>query len=46
MKERIRIDRGQRACVSSFHPDTDAPLRDECVVAVREELDLHFNSTL
>ena len=29
--------RGQRACGSAFHPDTDAPLHDECVAAVPEE---------
>ena len=39
MKERIWIRCvGQRACVSAFHPDTDPPLHDECVIAFREEL--------
>ena len=29
---------GLRACVPAFHPDTDYPLLDGCVNAVREEL--------
>ena len=35
--------RGQRVCVSAFHPDTDSALHDERVIAVREELNLHLS---
>ena len=35
--------RGQRVCVSAVHPDTVSPLHDECVNAVREELNLHLS---
>ena len=33
--------RPTRLCLS-FHPDTGAPLLGECVIAVREELNLHL----
>ena len=42
LKERIWISRVTSELVSAFHPDTDVPFRDECVVAVRQELNLHL----
>ena len=43
MTERI-LDQlcGQRDCVPVFHPDSGDPLHGESMIAVREELDLHF----
>ena len=47
MKERIWINRVASGFVfQSLHPDTDAPLHDECVIAVREELNLHLSFQL
>ena len=31
----LDLSRGQRFCVSAFHPDTDASSHEECVIAVR-----------
>ena len=39
VKERIWI---KQDCVSAFYPDTGAPLRDERVITVREEPNLHL----
>ena len=44
MKERTWIIRvASELGVSAVHPDTDSPLHDECVIAVREELNLHLS---
>ena len=44
MKERIRIDRMTSELVFQPCIQTPTPLRDECVLAVREELNLHLTS--